>query len=1210
MATTLTNSDNDLVKKSIIQIRQLRMQLDDLKKAHAEPIAIVGMGCNFPGASTLEDFWKLLDSGVDATSAPPDSRWELTNISNIDYRKDTFRGGYLQQDITEFDPIFFKIPPNEAKYIDPQHRLFLEVIWQALERADIPPESLEGSQTGVFCGITANEYCNLLINELPPEEITMYLTTGNCPNFIVGRVSYILGLKGPTMAIDTACSSSLVSVHTACQSLLNKECDMAIAGGVNLMLTPLTTLSLIHGTMLSSDGRCRTFSDDADGYARGEGCGVVILKRLSDAEKNNDRILGVIKNSRVKHDGKKSGLTVPISRSQRELLRETIEKTELKPEDICYIEAHGTGTSLGDPIELEAINAVYAKNRNKNDPLYIGSVKSNIGHLESAAGIAGLIKLVLSLYHDKLPKHLNCSKLNRNFNWNKNQLCVVQEKMDWPPDKKRIGVVNSFGASGINASAIIEQALTKESDTNKASDFPLHTFNKMSCWYKEIKKNITKSNKVKMADKYHLNDAVYSFPLHIDSVPTIRDHKIFKCVVLTGSIYLDSALSVTLEMFGDKSVKNLCLKNATMVKSVVFENDHVNLRVVLEQINNSDDDLLYRLKLFPGDSEKNSYDELISSIDIQRVKVAKPPADRDIVTEVIEKCREKISGKDFYTNYWGTSFEIGKTLQFFDKVWRKDGAFSIGYGRPLDFMEKSKAYGLHADNLIAYFSSYLLRGTIPVDIVEELDKNDMTFVGSGYGECIFYDTLLKEEIYSHAEINHISDDYSQFKGDVKIYGNEGFLLCEMSDVSFTKVGKSIFNALPETDENKNSTVSHSYEDVDPIIHPILGAEYSKLQEWSYSTNLEYDSYPLIDDHQTYKVALLPAICFVDMFMITMKKVYPEYRFTRIEQLRIIHPIMLHPKDKYRLKASITKKDEKNYLHQIFSFVSKKGTINKEWALNTHAVITDNLQVSKKKEKFNESIIKTFNEEYNQEEFYKTFWGEEFVLGPSYFFLEKVWRKKDEVLAVMNGKDFLKYADMTGVRNAPTHFVQIYMHLVIATATIPDKYLKKVRANEATCISSKIENITIFDDNGEKAYKKLWAHAKLKNKKDIDEKWVSDFDYYNENGKLVARAEGVEFRIMQKKALELIKKSMDEKSSKTLNKSVDVKAFLNKTISRLIGVDSEALRKMSSPLELMDSVMFLELINEIEENLSILLPLNNMVELKSIDDLYEQLKARV
>src|SRR5712692_2019162 len=403
------------VKRALQTLEKMQAKLDAVERAKTEPIAIIGMGCRFPGgADNPELFWKLLREGGDAITPAPAERWgadELARLQSAGLANICW-GGFIDR-VDQFDPTFFGISGREAAGMDPQQRLLLEVAWEALERAGLAADRLAGSPTGVFIGICSSEYA--LYHFADREQIDPYASTGTAYSLVANRLSYLLDLQGPSIAIDTACSSSLVAMHLACQSLRLHESDLALAGGVNLILFSEGSISLAKWGMLSADGRCKTFDAAADGYVRGEGCGVVVLKRLSDALRDGDTIQAVIRGSAVNQDGRSAGLTAPNLLAQQAVLRQALAGARMEPAHVGYIEAHGTGTPLGDPIEVEALTAVYGQPRPDGAPCLLGSVKTNIGHLEAAAGVAGIIKTVLALQHEAVPPHLHFTSLNPNI---------------------------------------------------------------------------------------------------------------------------------------------------------------------------------------------------------------------------------------------------------------------------------------------------------------------------------------------------------------------------------------------------------------------------------------------------------------------------------------------------------------------------------------------------------------------------------------------------------------------------------------------------------------------------------------------------------------------------------------------------------------------------------------------------------------------------
>ncbi len=450
--------------KAVVEIRELKAKLATLEATSNEPIAVIGVACRFPGGSiSPRTFWQMLVTGTDAITEIPSFRWPVDAYYDPDPEAAgkiyTRSGGFIDE-IRDFDAAFFGISPKEALSMDPQQRILLEVTWEALEHAGLAADQLQGTRSGVFVGISSNDFGDYL-GQLTkdPSYINAYLGTGNSSSVAAGRISYVLGLQGPSLAIDTACSSSLVAVHLACGSLRQQESDLAIVAGVNVLLSPELMINFCKARMLSADGRCKTFSADADGYGRGEGCGVVILKRLAEAKRDGDNIMAVIRGTAVNQDGRSSGLTVPNGPAQQAVIREALKNAQVDPADVNYIEAHGTGTALGDPIEVGALARVFAPNHNPQHPLWLGSVKTNFGHLEAAAGIASLIKVILSLQHEQIPPHLHFSDPSPHIEWNELPIKVVEEIQAWPKgEKPRVAGISSFGFSGTNAHIVVQEA--------------------------------------------------------------------------------------------------------------------------------------------------------------------------------------------------------------------------------------------------------------------------------------------------------------------------------------------------------------------------------------------------------------------------------------------------------------------------------------------------------------------------------------------------------------------------------------------------------------------------------------------------------------------------------------------------------------------------------------------------------------------------------
>ena len=449
------------VKRALLEQRRLKAKVEAMERERDEPIALIGLGCRFPGADGPEAFWQLLMSGVDAIREVPADRWDIDALydPNPDApgRVSSRWGGFLNR-VDLFDPHLFGVSPREAETMDPQQRLALEVAWEAIENAAQPFDRLAGSATGVFLGIGTSDYLQLHTGLDDLERIDAYLATGNSHSVAAGRLSYVLGLQGPSLSVDTACSSSLVAVHLACQSLRAGDCRMALAGGVNTILWVDNTISLSKARMLAPDGRSKTFDAAANGFVRAEGCGIVVLKRLSHAEADGDRIVALILGTACNQDGRSSGLTAPNGPSQEAVMRQALHRARLEPADIGYVEAHGTGTSLGDPIEVQALGNVLCKDRRDGDSLIIGSVKTNIGHLEAAAGVAGLIKAALCVERAKIPPHLHFKTPNPHITWGDYALSIPTAAMEWNTGHPRVAGVSAFGFSGTNAHLIVGQA--------------------------------------------------------------------------------------------------------------------------------------------------------------------------------------------------------------------------------------------------------------------------------------------------------------------------------------------------------------------------------------------------------------------------------------------------------------------------------------------------------------------------------------------------------------------------------------------------------------------------------------------------------------------------------------------------------------------------------------------------------------------------------
>jgi NADPH:quinone reductase-like Zn-dependent oxidoreductase/3-oxoacyl-(acyl-carrier-protein) synthase/acyl carrier protein len=671
-----------------LAVKKLRAEKADLELLDSDPIAVIGMACRFPARSNSpEAYWATLIEGRSGIIEVPEGRWP----DRAGLQPGQCCGGYLEN-IDEFDPAYFEISPREAHQIDPQHRLLLEVAWEGLWDAGIEPGSLAGSDTGVFVAIYNSDYARLHFRDL--SGITAHAAFGTAHSIAPGRISFLLDLKGPNFAVDTGCSASLVATHAAVQSLRAHECSLAIVGGSSLKILPDEVLVFSKWGMLASDGKCKTFDAAADGFGPGEGSGVVVLKRLADALQDGDRIRAVIRGSAVNHDGRSTVLTAPNGLSQQAVIRSALRNARLEPHEIGFVEAHGTGTSLGDPIEMEALDAVYGGAGVEGDasPCLIGAVKTNFGHLEAAAGVAGLIKTVLCLENGVIPKNLHFQKLNPQIVLDGSRLAVAAEPVPWPRGTRpRVAGVSGFGISGTNAHIIVEEApLLPANQAQRTIPLPKREWRRQRFWIPE--KVSSKAPAAAIAS----SSMGYIHALLGRPVPS---------AFVKGRLFESELTSTSTLYFGDH-----CLDGQALLPFAAFlEIANAGARESRDGDSLAVHDFILREPLFLSANPRklqvlvaDGSVEIASERGTTWVKHAQgtlrnvePISEVTDLSKLRARCREVIEPAEIYRQLEAAGLRFGRGFRVVEAAWRGSGESLTFLRLPKEMHEDAGKYGMH-----------------------------------------------------------------------------------------------------------------------------------------------------------------------------------------------------------------------------------------------------------------------------------------------------------------------------------------------------------------------------------------------------------------------------------------------------------------------------------------------------------------------------------
>ena len=1052
MNTTSQNIEElSPLQRAFVTIKELRSRLDALQTATTEPIAIIGMGCRFPGgANDPESFWEILRDGVDTIQEVPSDRW------NVDAYYDptpetpgktyTRKGGFLSK-IDEFDAEFFGLHPREVTSMDPQQRLLLEVSWEALENAGIAPEKLTGSKSGVFLGISVNEYGQKALFE-NSTDIDVYAATGNALSVAAGRLSYSLGWQGPAMVVETACSSSLVAVHLACQSLRAKECHLAVAGGVYLMVSPLSTVAMSKLQALSPDGCCKTFDAAADGYGRGEGCGMVLLKRLSDAIDNGDNILALIRGSAVNQDGRSSGLTVPNAKAQQEVIRAALENAKVAPGDISYVEAHGTGTSLGDPLEVKALTEVLrGRNAAAEAPaLMLGSVKTNIGHLEAAAGIASLIKVVLAMQHGEIPPHLNLTQLNPHISQVGSAINIPTKLTPWLPTKdgKLFAGISSFAFSGTNSHLILESSHQVKSQKSGAS--PLPPFERGDNLERPLHL-LTVSGKTEIAlkelqNRYQKYLEAHVGTFHGTSLPDIcfttntgRSHFSYRLAVVGESTAEILQQLANIEIPAESTVKP---KIAFLFSGV--DSQYVNMGRQLFETQPT-----FRQTLESCDEILRAY--LKESL----LQILYPEVDE----------RRPNPPTPFPAREGGDKKPLSLQERGLDETYSQIALFSIEYA----LAELWKSWGIEPDVVmgedVGEYVAACVAGVFSLEdalklIIKELNPSEVTysspnisFISNMTGKLATQGEITNQEYWQ----NHINNTVKFSDGIQTLYENEYNLFVEIAPQPiFDTFAKTVKGSpqltqetcLPSLDKTKAdwevllSSLAKLYQlgvDIDwegfdrgyqrqrlqlptypfqrqrywinktqkpsnttlsaTLSHPLLDKRlYSPLAITQIESQFMLDKLPLVRDHVMDGMPLVNFVVYLEMVVAAVKEVFGKLSY-HFEDVSVSQALIIPETETRTVQLILSPESEDKVSFQVFSLPTEDDMT--AWILHASGKICfENQPLVERKHP--QVFPENYPEKITSSEFYPMLEKLGVKLGKSIQLLDTIWRQDGEAIA--------------------------------------------------------------------------------------------------------------------------------------------------------------------------------------------------------------------
>ncbi|MDJ0517579.1 MAG: beta-ketoacyl synthase N-terminal-like domain-containing protein [Trichodesmium sp. MO_231.B1] len=1242
MNTTPQNTEElSPLQRAFVTIKELRSRLDALETATTEPIAIIGMGCRFPGgANDPESFWQILRDGVDTIQEVPSDRWNVDayydSTPETPGKTYTRQGGFLSK-IDEFDAEFFGLHPREVTSMDPQQRLLLEVSWEALENAGIAPEKLTGSKSGVFLGISVNEYGQQALFD-SATDIDVYAATGNALSVAAGRLSYSLGWQGPAMVVETACSSSLVAVHLACKSLRAKECNLAVAGGVYLMVSPLTTVAMSKLQALSPDGRCKTFDAAADGYGRGEGCGMVLLKRLSDAINDGDNILALIRGSAVNQDGRSSGLTVPNAKAQQEVIRAALENAKVPPTDISYVEAHGTGTSLGDPLEVKALTEVLrGRNVEAEAPaLMLGSVKTNIGHLEAGAGIASLIKVVLAMQHKEIPPHLNLTQLNPYISQVGTAINIPTKLTPWLPTKdgKLFAGISSFGFSGTNSHLILESFNEEEAS-------PLPPF--------ERGDNLER-------------------PLHLLTLSAKTDNAL-KELKNRYQKYLGAAVGT----FHGTSLQDICFTSNT-------GRSHFSYRLAV--VGESPAEILQQLatiEIYAESTVKPKIAFLFSGVDFQYINMGRQLFEtQPTFRKILESCDEILRPylKESLLQILYPELEEVRSQKSevrskdLDETYSQIALFSIEYA----LTELWKSWGIEPDVVIGQdvgeYVAACVAGVFSLEdglklIIKELTLSEVTysppnisFISNLTGKLATQGEIANSEYWQ----NHINNTVKFSDGIQTLYEHQYNLFVEIAPQpifdTFAKTVKTSpqlmqGTCLPSLDKTKAdwevllSSLAKLYQlgaDIDwegfdrdyqrqrlqlptypfqrqrywinktqrssstilsaQLSHPLLGKRiYSPLPETQIESQFILDKLPLVSDHRIGGMPLVNFVVYLEMVVAAVKEVFGKLSY-HFEDVSVAQALIM-PESETRTvqlileRASCSLAEENKVSFKIFSLPTEDDMT--AWIVHaTGKICFENQPLVAKKHP--QVFPENYPEKILSSEFYPMIEKRGINLGKSIQLLDTVWRQDGEAIAK------IKLTEISNVSNDyffPLGTVDAWIQVlsVCFPAELPDMYLLVG-----------LEKFQFYSYSGQQ----LWGKAQLETTNgNYEETIQGNLWLFDEAGVLVGEITNAQLKRVSFETLRRAEQASNSSSklgrksnispeivlgTPVKERSVILEKYLIEELAVALQLNPSKLNSQQPLATIIDSLMAFELRKAIETDLQIQLPIEEFLGESNISQL--------